>query len=122
MLAQLKLYLAGAAVLVFAAVLGAALWYRSQAISAQAQAVQARASLDTAVAANKVQEETIGRLRASAAVNDRIMAGLTEQLASINASITETNQQIGDLKDANEDVRAYLSGLVPAELKRVLDR
>lgn len=100
-----------------------ALWYRGRAISAQAQAAQARAALDTAVAANKVQEETIGRLRASAAAaNDRIMAGLTEQLASINASITETNQQIGDLKDANEDVRAYLSGLVPAELKRVLDR
>ncbi len=122
MLAQFKLYLAGAAVLVFAAVLGAALWYRSQAISAQAQAVQARAALDTAVAANKVQEETIGRLRASAAVNDRIMAGLTEQLASINASITETNQQIGDLKDANEDVRAYLAGRVPADLDRLLNR
>lgn len=122
MLAQFKLYLAGLAVVTFAAVIVAALWYRGQAISAEAQAAQARLALNTAVAANKVQEETIGRLRASAAANDRIMAGLTEQLAFINASITETNQQIGDLKDANEDVRAYLSGLVPAELKRVLDR
>lgn len=121
-MAGVKAYLTLGVITACLALGATALWYRGQAISAQAQAAQARLALNTAVAANKVQEETIGRLRASAAANDRIMAGLTEQLAFINASITETNQQIGDLKDANEDVRAYLSGLVPAELKRVLDR
>ena len=119
---QARLILAGLVLAAFMTISLVALWYRGQAISARADAVQARVALTTAVAANRAQEETIHRLRTSAAANDRILVGLAEELATINASLTETNQQIGDLKDANEDVRAYLSGLVPADLKRVLDR
>jgi LysB family phage lysis regulatory protein len=122
MLAQIKLYLAAAAALAFAAVLIVALWYRGQAISAQAQAAQARADLASAVAANAAQQETIGRLRATAEANDRIVTQMTGQLAAINAAVADTNQQIGDLKDANEDVRAYLAGRVPADLDRLLNR
>jgi LysB family phage lysis regulatory protein len=119
---QLRLYLALGLLAVFLGIGGVALWYRGQAISATADAAQARADLSTAVAANKAQEETIGRLRAAAATNDRILAKMADDIAGINSNTTETNQQIGELKDANEDVRAYLGAAVPADLKRLLDK
>jgi predicted metal-binding transcription factor (methanogenesis marker protein 9) len=70
----------------------------------------------------KAQEETIGRLRASAEANERIIAEMAEQLAAIGQAVTETNQAVGDLKDANEDVRAYLASPVPPDLRLLLDR
>lgn len=118
----IRAYLALGILLAFLALGLVALWYRGQAIDARADAVQARVALTTAVTANRAQEEAIDRLRASAAANDRIMVGLAEQMATISQTITETNQQIGELKDANEDVRAYLSGLVPADLDRLLNK
>lgn len=119
---QLRLILAGLVPLAFLVLSLVALWYRGQAIDARADAYQARVALTEAVAANQAQEETIGRLRASAAANDRIMLGLAEQLATINASITETNAELGKLRDENEDVRAYLGTLVPADLDRLLNK
>jgi LysB family phage lysis regulatory protein len=122
MMAQLRLYLGFGILIAFLGLGGVAFWYRGQAISAAADAAQARADRDTAVAANKAQEETIGRLRADAAANDRILARMADDIAGINSNTAETNQQIGELKDANEDVRAYLGAAVPADLKRLLDR
>ena len=122
MLTQLRLYIAGGLLIAFLALGAVALWYRGEAIDAEADAARARADLSTAVAANNVQEETIGRLRADAARNDRILAKMADDIAGINSTTAETNQQIGELKDANEDVRAYLAGRVPADLDRLLNR
>ena len=92
------------------------------AISAEATAARAKADLATAEVANAAQQETIGRLRASAEANDRIVAKMADDLAGINAAVADTNQQIGDLKDANEAVRDYLARAVPADLDRLLNR
>lgn len=119
---QLRLYLALGTLIAFLGLAAVALWYRGEAISAEAETRQAKADLATAVAANAAQQETIGRLRASAEANDRIVSQMTDQLAAINAAVADTNQQIGDLKDANEDVRAYLAGRVPDDLNRLLNR
>lgn len=119
---QLRLYLALGVLIAFLGLAALALWYRGEAISAAAQARQAKADLVTAEAANKAQQETIGRLRVSAEANDRIVAKMANDLAGINAAVADTNQQIGELKDANEDVRAYLAGRVPADLDRLLNR
>lgn len=121
-MASLRLYLALGLLAAFLALGGVAIWYRGQAISAEAETRKAKADLATAIAANAAQQETIGRLRASAEANDRIVAAMTDQLAAINAAVADTNQQIGDLKDANKDVRAYLAGRVPADLDRLLNR
>ena len=121
-MAQLRAYFALGVLIAFLVLGGITLWYRSEAIGATADAAQARADLSTAVAANKAQEETIGRLHADAAANDRILAKMADDIAGINSATAETNQQIGELKDANEDVRAYLGAAVPADLKRLLDR
>ncbi|RWI99790.1 hypothetical protein [Mesorhizobium sp.] len=119
---SLRLWVAGILMIAFLALGGTALLYRGNAIKAEAAARQAKADLAVAVDANRAQEEAIGRLRASAAANDKIIAKMAADIATINTSTTETNQAIGDLRDANEDVRAYLSTAVPADLKRVLDR
>lgn len=122
MLSYIRLAIMAAVAIGFLSLAGVALWYRGQAIAATAQAAQARADLDTAVAANRAQEETIGRLRASAEANDRIVAEMADRLAAINEAVTETNEAVGDLKDANEDVRDYLGTRVPADLDRLLNQ
>lgn len=119
---SLRIYFALGIAIAFLALGGVALWYRGQAISAVADAAQARADLNAVVATNHAQAETIGRLRATSAANDRIVATMAEYLAAINAAVTDTNKQIGDLKDANEDVRAFLAGRVPPELERLLNK
>lgn len=117
-----RLYLALGAVVAFATVATIALWYRGEAIEARASERAAKADLATAVATNQAKDETIGRLRASSAANDRIVAAMAEQLAAINTAVTDTNQQIGALKDGNEEVRAYLAGRVPPDLERLLNK
>lgn len=119
---QLRLILAAGVVLVVVSLVAAVAIYRGDAISAKAEARQAAADRDAAVAANRAQAETIGRLRAAAEANDRLLASVADSIAAINAGVAETNQHLGDLKDANEDVRAYLAGRVPADLDRLLNR
>ena len=106
----------------FLGVCGLALWYRGNAIAAAADAAAARADLSTALAANAAQEATIGRLRASAEANDRILAETADRLDAISRTLFETNSSIVDLKDANEDVRSYLGTPVPPDLRLLLDR
>lgn len=119
---SLRLWIAGGVLIAFLALGGVALLYRGNAIAAAAERDRAIADLNTAVDANKAQEETIGRLRASAAANDTIIAKIAADVATITTNTAETNQAVGDLKDANEDVRAYLGTAVPDDLKRLLDR
>lgn len=96
--------------------------YKTSALEARAEAAQAISDRDTAIAANKAQEATIGRLRASAEANDRIVAQMAEQVAAINDTTAQTSEDIGKLKDANNDVRAWLNGLVPPDAERLLNK
>lgn len=115
-------YLRIGALVAFLAVVAMMLFYRGQAIQADAERDKAVANLSTAIAANKAQEETIGRLRADAVRNDRIVAKLADDIATVNQALSETNESISTLRDANEDVRTYLGLAVPADLRRLLDR
>ncbi|MGS1093129.1 hypothetical protein ACVCNR_00910 [Aquamicrobium terrae] len=119
---SLRLAVAGVILLAFLGLAGVAAWYRGDAIAAQAEAAEARRNLDAAVAANEAQQAAISRMQATAAANERIISQMADQVAAINETMNETSQQIGELKDANEDVRAYLAGRVPADLDRVLNR
>jgi hypothetical protein len=47
---------------------------------------------------------------------------MADRLSEIGQAVTETNQAVGDLKYANEDVRAYLASPVPPDLRLLLDR
>lgn len=122
MFAKIKTYLALAVLLLMACLVAALLWYRGDAIAARSGERAAKADLATAVATNQAKDETIGRLHASAAANDRIVATMADQLTAINAAVNDTNLQIGALKDGNEEVRAYLAGRVPPDLERLLNK
>lgn len=117
-----RLILAGIILFALMALGSVALWYRGDVIAARAEAARVRSALDAAVAANEAQEATITRLQASAAANERIISRMADQVTTINEIMNETSQQIGELKDANEDVRAYLAGRVPADLDRLLNK
>lgn len=98
------------------------LWYRGEAIAAAAERDRARADLAVAADANAAQQATIGRLRAEAEANDRLVAKMADDIAAINSAVAETNEAIVDLKEANEDVRAYLGTAVPPDVERLLNR
>lgn len=115
-------YLRLGLLIAFVAIVGVALWYRGEAIRAHAARDRALADLGAAVAANRAQEATIGRLRATAEINDRLLAEIAEQLASINAGVADQAEAVKELADANEDVRAYLGQPVPDALRLQLDR
>ncbi len=114
-------YLYGAVALVIACLVAWGFYERSEAAGALAERDRARADLQVAVDANNASQATIGRLQADAVHNDQIIAQMADDLDAINKSVAETNDALGDLKATNEDVRAYLSGAVPDDLKRLLN-
>jgi len=118
----LRAYIALAVLLAFMTLGGVALYYRAEAADAAKEAQQAISDRDTAIAANKAQEATIGRLRASAEANDRILSKMADDIAGIHNAAQETNDEIGKLRDENQEVRDYLGVSVPDSVKRVLDR
>lgn len=120
-MAQLRLILAGLTVVAFLIVIGVALWYRSEAMSATASAAQAKANFAIALDANKVQQEENAALRHQIEVNDRIVAGLASRLASVRTELLADREEVADLKDRDNDVRTYLDAAVPDALRRVLD-
>lgn len=107
---------------VMACLVAGLLWYRGEAISAQADAQQARANLAVAEDANKAQEATIGRLRATEEANAKQVAELLDQLDQINKAMAETNDAIKALEKVNADVAAYLGAAVPDDLRKLLNR
>lgn len=118
----LRAYIALAVLLAFMTLGGVALYYRAEAADAAKEAKQAISDRDTAIAANKAQEATIGRLRASAEANDKILTKMADDIAGIHNAAQETNDEIGKLRDENQEVRDYLGVSVPDSVKRVLDR
>lgn len=118
----IRAYIALAVMLAFMTLGGVALYYRAEAADAAKEAQQAISDRDTAIAANKAQEATIGRLRASAEANDRILTKMADDIAGIHNAAQETNDEIGKLRDENQEVRDYLGVPVPDSVKRVLDR
>jgi len=117
-----RAYIALAVLLAFMTLGGVALYYHAEAADAAKEAQQAISDRDTAIAANKAQEATIGRLRASAEANDKILTKMADDIAGIHNAAQETNDEIGKLRDENQEVRDYLGVSVPDSVKRVLDR
>ena len=97
-------------------------YYRGDAISARADADRARADLETAVAVNQAQAETIGRMRAQQAANDKLLADMADQIAAINANAQAYAEAIEALKNADQSVRDYLNAVLPPDLGVQLNR
>ena len=119
---QARAILAGLAALVVAGLVIAMLFYRGEAISAAADAAGARADLATAQEANRQAIDTIASMQAQARIDSRLSAELVEEMRRINDGLAEQSEKLTELEKSNEDVRAYLDGLVPDDLRRLRGR
>lgn len=115
-------YVIAAAALAFLAVGAVAFKYRGDAIAANAERDRVEAELATALDANRSLEAALLRSREQAAINDRVMRGVAQELAKINGSIAGATAALRNLEDSNEEVRAYLGGLVPPAVELQLNR
>ena len=117
-----RLAVAGVVLLALLGLAVTAAIYRGNAISARSERDKALADLGAAVDANRVQQETIGRMRAQEAENDRLLAQLAGSVASINYNLAKTTRELTELKDADPVVHDYLDTPVPGPLQRMYDK
>lgn len=113
----------------FAVLLIGLLWYRGNAIKAEAEVQQREAEIEriegelqTAIDVNRINEQTIGRLRAQMEADARDSAELAEELRKLNEKMAENNEALGELKEKDENVRDYLNTPVPDDLRRMYDQ
>lgn len=122
MLSNLRLYLAAGVAIAFLGLGAYAFWQRGEAISARAEQAKAQAALGEALEANKAHQAAIERLTAINERTDKILADISYKLAGIRDATAETQASVTELERTNEDVRKYLSGVIPDDLQRVLNR
>lgn len=115
------LYLRLAALAAFLAIVGMALWYRSEAISAEAARERIAGQLATVAEVNRQQQATIERITRMRQNDDRILSDLTNEIARLTDVAAQTQESVTELEKTNENVRAYLAGAIPDDLRRVLN-
>lgn len=117
----IRAYIALAVLLAFMGLGGVALYYRAEAADAAKEAQQAISDRDTAIAANKAQEATIGRLRVEAARNDKLTAELEQKLAEAKVAVLKRKDDLTALKETDATTFDYLKSPVPLSLRRLYD-
>ncbi|MER9937399.1 hypothetical protein [Mesorhizobium sp. M0088] len=112
---------AAAIVIVILGLATAAFYYRGNAISARADAAQARADLATAVAVNEANEAAMARLKADNERADKLAADLADEIDAANNSTLAVAKTLADLRAKNADVDSYLKQPVPSALRSLYD-
>lgn len=116
-MSYLKLGFAAAILILILGLVATALLYRGNAISARAEAAQARADLQTAVSVNKAQDEAIGRLKAAKDKSDQLAAELAEQVKTSNQALVDAAAERRTLENENDDIRKFLAQRIPDALR-----
>lgn len=111
------LYVRLAFLIALAAAVATALWYRGQAIKADAESVQLRADLATAASVNQQNQATIATLRDDLTVSQALAKDLAEQVEQIDKELDTATDELNALKEADETVRDYLNSPVPDALR-----
>ncbi|RWE48558.1 MAG: hypothetical protein EOS79_08470 [Mesorhizobium sp.] len=117
-----KLAIGAIVAIIIAGLVATAAIYRGNAISAQAEAKQAKADLRLAKDVNDANQATIGRMQAQADTSARLTADLARQLADANQVFIDNTAALHQLKDANADVAHFLALPVPPALRQLYDR
>ncbi|RWE78530.1 MAG: hypothetical protein EOS63_17395 [Mesorhizobium sp.] len=121
-MSYVKLAIAAVLAIVIIGLVATVAIYRGNAISAQAEAKQAKADLKLAKDVNDANQATIGRMQAQADTSARLTADLARQLADANQVFIDNTAALHQLKDANADVSHFLALPVPADLRQLYDR
>lgn len=114
---QIRLILVAVLAIVFLGLAAGLFYYRGNAISAQAEARQARTDRDTAVAVNKRQDEAIGRLKAAKEKSDQLAADLAEQVKASSQALVDAAAERRKLENENDDIRKFLALRIPDALR-----
>lgn len=113
MFAQVRLYLMVAAALMFAAVLAMALWYRGQAISADARNQVLQIELSDAISANQKAQKAIEDLKKQSEIDGKLAADLAEKNRELVDALAEKDAELAELEKNDESVRDFLAIPVP---------
>lgn len=116
-----RLYALGALALLIVGMGGTIMYYRGNAISAEARAARVTVERDTVIAINEQKDKEIARLTRQAEINNNIMVDLHTAMQELNTKAAETSRALTELESTNADVRIFLDTALPAELKRVLN-
>ena len=120
-MSYVRLGFAAAILIIILGLAATAFWYRGNAISARAEAAQARADLATAVAVNKANEAAVARLKADKEASDKLAADLADEIDVANNTTLTMAKALADLRAQNADVDAFLRLPVPAAISGLYD-
>lgn len=122
MLTQLRLIILAIVGIAFLSIGGLALYWRSNAIEAKAEAARVRLERDQAVAANDQNLKTIDAMQEQARLDGRLVSSLIEEVRQLGAAVADVADKQQELKDGNEEVRGFLGTRVPADLRKLRGR
>lgn len=117
----MRLYLYAAGAVLGAALVAALLWYRGEAIEADARAEREQARAETAIAANTEQAATIDRLAELERIRTRAFSDLSIQLDAVYRRSVDLETAITELERSDDATRDYLAIPIPDALRGLLD-
>ena len=120
-MSYIRLAFAGAILIIIMGMAATTFYYRGNAISARAEAAQARADLATAVSVNKANEATMARLKADKDASDKLAAELADEIDAANNSTLTMAKTLADLRAKNVEVDAFLKLALPPSLRGMFD-
>lgn len=108
--------------LVIASLTGAVYYYKNEATEARADAAREKAEKEIVIAANKEQQKAMDDLVEANRKNSVVTAAVFTKLEEISKDTAENSAAVVELKETNDDVKAYLSNLVPGDLQLQLNK
>lgn len=112
--------LLGGVVLVLALVAGL-LFFRGEAIKAKAETAEVQGQLTTALAVNDANAKALERLDKQARANEALLTAMQAEVKEINSRAASTNEALTKLRRENAEIKAYLDGRVPADVRGLLN-
>lgn len=118
-MSYIRLAFAGAILIIIMGMAATTFYYRGNAISARAEAAQARADLATAVSVNKANEATMARLKADKDASDKLAAELADEIDTANETTLALSKKLTELRTENVEVDKFLRTPVPGDLRKM---
>lgn len=116
---SLRLYLALGIVIAFLALAGVMLWYRGEAISADAARDKAEKALSVAQEANRQAAATIDAMTEQSRLDGRLAADLAAKNRQLADDLSDKDAALYELEKQNADLRSFLDQHVPPDLGRL---
>ena len=125
---SLRLWLLAGIAIAFLGLGGVALWYRGEALAADAKTAaveavrdQLQRDLNQAVSVNEENQAMIERMRVEGERRDRIIVGMADEISDINLELLDKTEALNRAKEADADVSRYLNSSIPPSVRCLRD-